>query len=779
MSQAKILVLRGRGAPAALPVGDRLELGCDGEAGSSSPALSIRLDARGTYLLRRIDATTAVELNGRAVEEAPLSRGDLISCGESVLLFDRPDEASDRYASTVLYRGTEREGGTPADVSRDRVRAILVLARVALGAPDEEALWEGLLPALRRALGADRASVHDGRSLDLVFVDPLVSAGTAPPLPASEVQAFAAEGAPILASVSRSGESGGERWVAAAATDPRGRFLVLVERARRELDAGDLLLVTASALLAGLALGRIENRAGRSAAVTELERTSTALARLQEITAALVRERNWDGLLDRVLAAALELSGAERGFLVIGRGAEERVLGKTLDGDSIPDAAARVSRGVLEEAIQSRRRVLVADAATAKPYSDRESITTRHLRSILCLPLLAGDETLGCLYLDHRHHEGVFAGPGLSVLASLADHAAAAIATARRVAEIERLNRELSRDNRVLSRSLEEARAWTPGGDARHRIVGSSPLLADLREKIRRAAETDLPVLVTGESGAGKELVARALHAQGPRRDGPFIAENAAALSGSLLEAEIFGHEKGAFTGADESRPGLFEAAHGGILFLDEVGELPAPAQAKLLRVLEEKAVRRVGGTRETAVDVRVVAATNRDLEAMVREGRFREDLFYRLGVVVLRMPSLRERMEDLPELAEHFLREFAVREGTPLKRLAPEALAELLARRWDGNVRELRNVLEAAALLAEGVSIRREDIPSPAALGTAPGVEDLGTALPFSTYKDALARRYFEQLLARHAGNITQAASAAGMSRQNLQRYLRELGLR
>ncbi|UCE86235.1 MAG: sigma-54-dependent Fis family transcriptional regulator [Deltaproteobacteria bacterium] len=313
-------------------------------------------------------------------------------------------------------------------------------------------------------------------------------------------------------------------------------------------------------------------------------------------------------------------------------------------------------------------------------------------------------------------------------------------------------------------------------------LIGSGPAMRQVFETVQKVAETDLTVLVRGESGTGKELVAQALHDRSPRKDRPFVAVNCAAISRELVESELFGHEKGAFTGADARRAGKFEAAHGGTIFLDEIGDMAPATQAKVLRVLEEHAFERVGGTKPIETDARVVAATHRDLESEVKAGRFREDLYYRLNVVEIRLPPLRERLEDVPALVERFLERVAERLGRDKRRISGEALARLAAHAWAGNVRELRNVVEQAAVLAPGDRIESDDLR----LGGEAlplDADSAASALPFGEAKrravSGFERSYLLAALRRHGGNISRTAEGIGMVRQSLQQKIRELDLR
>ncbi|MFO0728797.1 MAG: sigma-54 dependent transcriptional regulator [Myxococcota bacterium] len=313
-------------------------------------------------------------------------------------------------------------------------------------------------------------------------------------------------------------------------------------------------------------------------------------------------------------------------------------------------------------------------------------------------------------------------------------------------------------------------------------IVGSGPEMERVFETIKKVAETDLTVLVRGESGTGKELVAQALHYRSARRDRPFVAVNCAAISKELVESELFGHEKGAFTGADARRVGKFEAASLGTIFLDEIGDMPLDTQAKVLRVLQERLLERVGGNQPIPLDVRVVAATHRDLEAEVEAGRFREDLYYRLRVVSIELPPLRERRQDIAALSDRFLDLVAERLKRPKKPLSEGALARLHDHGWPGNIRELRNVIEQAAVLASGPTIAAEDIE----LGRKRGKDkrlSVETGLPFAEAKkqavEEFERAYLVKALEQHDGNISRTAEAIGMVRQSLQQKLRELGIK
>jgi DNA-binding NtrC family response regulator len=340
------------------------------------------------------------------------------------------------------------------------------------------------------------------------------------------------------------------------------------------------------------------------------------------------------------------------------------------------------------------------------------------------------------------------------------------------------------RAREVLSLRAENARLRRELAGEFRGLIGDSAPLREVVRVVRRAAPTDATVLVTGESGTGKELVARALHDESRRRAAPFVALNCSALPGELVERELFGHVRGAFTGADRDAEGLFEAADGGTLFLDEVGDLAPAAQAKLLRALEERTITRLGSTKPVEVDVRVVAATNRPLDQMTASGAFREDLLYRLQVIALRLPPLRDRREDVMPLALHFLAHFAGRYGRPILGFSDGARRLLLSYGWPGNVRELRNAVERAAVMAEGERVEAGDLPPQLAESRAP-VDPVDAALadlPFAEAReravDAWERRFLAAALERRGGNVSATARALDLHRQSLQKRLRALGL-
>jgi two-component system, NtrC family, response regulator AtoC len=355
--------------------------------------------------------------------------------------------------------------------------------------------------------------------------------------------------------------------------------------------------------------------------------------------------------------------------------------------------------------------------------------------------------------------------------------------------EQEQIRQVVAKAISTYALSRKDARPEEPSERGRFRLVGQSPAIRQIYAVVEKVANTPSTVLISGESGTGKELIARALHENSNRHAGPFIKINCAAIPKTLMESELFGYDKGAFTGAVGAKPGRFELAHGGTLFLDEIGEIPVEMQVKLLRVLQESEFERVGGIKTIKVDVRLVTATNRDLLEEIGAGNFREDLFYRLNVVPIQIPPLRERREDIPLLADHFIAKFNERLKKQIVAISPEAVEQLVAYNWPGNIRELENLMERTILFCEGPEIRVSDLPpeivgaAAPALGTAgdegarPAAGSLKEAVRAET--ERVERELIQRALDATRGNVTQAARKLKISRKSLQTKMKELGLR
>ncbi|MGZ3713221.1 MAG: sigma-54-dependent transcriptional regulator [Bdellovibrionota bacterium] len=329
-------------------------------------------------------------------------------------------------------------------------------------------------------------------------------------------------------------------------------------------------------------------------------------------------------------------------------------------------------------------------------------------------------------------------------------------------------HRKLQRDNTALRKEVKKS--WSFGS-----VIGKSDGMREIFDLVTRVSKATANILITGESGTGKEMVARAIHQSGPRSNKSFVAINCTAIPESLLESELFGHAKGSFTGAIQRKRGLFEEAEGGTLFLDEIGDMNVQLQSKLLRVIQERRVRAVGDNLDRPVDVRIVAATHKDLKAAIRDGRFREDLYYRLSVIPIAIPPLRNRREDIPPLAEHFLHKYSATNNARVKGFTKRAVAKLMEQKWEGNVRELENVVERAVVLCTGTLIDESDIPS---AGTENAETFFSTSIADFPTVSQLEERYIKIVLEKTAGRKDKAAQILGMNRRTLYRKEREFGL-
>jgi len=429
----------------------------------------------------------------------------------------------------------------------------------------------------------------------------------------------------------------------------------------------------------------------------------------------------------------------------------------------------RASRAILRRVLTDRAAILTANAQDE--ISSSESIMAGHIKSVIAVPLWRGDEITGVLQADHRKAAGMFDEGDLEVSLLIGAQAALALDNAALVGRL-KIAEERARGENVYLKKREERTRYP-------NIVGDSQAMRTVFAQLDKVIDTRATVCIEGETGTGKELIASAIHYKSGRRDKMFVAQNCAALPENLLESELFGHKRGAFTSADSDKKGLFEIADGGTLFLDEMGEMPLSLQAKLLRVLQEGTIRPVGATAEKQVDVRILCATNRDLVVEVEKGRFRQDLFYRLMVFPIRLPPLRERKEDLPALARHFLARYAEEYRVELPGFAPEALDALSSYAWPGNIRELENEIQRVVIQAEpGVQIEATDL-SPR-LRKIEGT--VAKALPkkgtLKEMVDQVERWLISEALRDHNGNKTKTAVTLGITREGLHKKLDKLGL-
>ncbi|HXG63105.1 MAG TPA: sigma 54-interacting transcriptional regulator [Planctomycetota bacterium] len=470
-----------------------------------------------------------------------------------------------------------------------------------------------------------------------------------------------------------------------------------------------------------------------------------------------------DAFLRDVVDDAVEIAQAERGVLfvpdaggrlkpLVARDQARRPLGELVG----------ISRSIPQQVYERRRSIFVLDTETAEEVRS-ESVELYHLRTVMCAPLKVGERLLGVLYVDSHAKAREYSATDLAIFEAVTNYLALTMENVRAAQEaqqrVEERRLALERENAVLRAALER----------RKHLIGECPAMKALYETVRKVAPTDATVLVLGESGTGKEAIAHVLHDLSPRSAAPFVVIDCAAIPETLLESELFGYEKGAFTGATSQKPGKLEMAQGGTVFLDEIGELSLNLQVKLLRALEQRVIHRVGGLEPVPIDVRLVAATNRNLEEMVRQGKFRQDLYFRLNVVSVVLPPLRERGDDVILLAEHFLREAAAAAGRSIKSFSEEARAALKAHRWEGNVRELKHRVEQAVILTNNLYISIEDLNLAGAAGAFRSLEEA---------RDHWEKSYITQALALHEFNVTHTARALGISRQHLQNLIKKHGI-
>ncbi len=444
-------------------------------------------------------------------------------------------------------------------------------------------------------------------------------------------------------------------------------------------------------------------------------------------------------------------------------------------GQEGPTGPIPVTRSVFRKVVSGRAAVVAADAPSE--VGQTESLMGASIRSTLGVPLWKGEEILGVIQVDNRVTAGVFTSGDLEVMAVLAHNASLAVANARLVSRLRAAEDRLRKENAFL-KGREESRR-TGGKAGQPEIIGQSNAMRQLIAQLDKVVDTRVTVLIEGETGTGKELIAASVHYRSRRRDKLFVGQNCAAMPENLLESELFGHKKGAFTGAHEEKKGLFEIADGGTLFLDEVTEMPLSLQSKLLRVLQEGEIRPVGATTEKRVNVRIVAATNRNIEKEVAEGRFREDLYYRLKVFPLRVPPLRERREDIPLLAEHFLKRYAAELGKPAGGFSQQAMELLQSYEWPGNVRELQNEVQRLVIQIEAGGFVTPDLLSPRVRQIEGLLERVKpTKGTLKEMMDQLERWLLIEALREHDNNKTAAAKALGITREGLHKKLRGFGL-
>ncbi|MBL8694739.1 MAG: sigma 54-interacting transcriptional regulator [Planctomycetes bacterium] len=594
---------------------------------------------------------------------------------------------------------------------------------------------------------------------------------------------------------------------------------------RTALTSGDWILIGKTRIGVGdldqrTEIGSVTSRlsvlpsTGQDTFVHEVTRERDNLLVLQRINRAINSEREISALFDLIVDSAITLTRAERGFLAVRAGGRVDEQGRPIEPgrlefrvarnfarEVVPLPEEKLSRKIVDDVLANGRPIVSSDALSDERFVDFRSVADLELRSILAVPLRVREKTEGVIVVDNRMQKSVFGDDEIDLLESLADQAGIALANARVLEELRSTNRALA-DSRsqlevrarelagrveqgeaALARAREEAAVAR--ADLRSRydyraIVGESKAMRDLFRMLDRVVRADAPVLIVGESGTGKELVARAIHSNSSRSDRPFVSASCAAIQDTLLESELFGHAKGAFTGAHRAKKGLFELANGGTLFLDEVAEMSTEMQKSLLRALQEGEIRPIGAETAMPIDVRIICASQVELTQSVKAKTFREDLYYRLNVLPLRIPPLRERKEDIPLLVERFLVSRCREASVPLKKVDPGVLELFMTYPWPGNVRELENEVRRLVVLAADVvtpelvsdTIRdyEPDYPDDPELAT-----DAST-LPGRVR--ALEIRAIRSALTATRGNRSEAARRLGISRFALQRKVEKYGI-
>ncbi|MCA9554438.1 MAG: sigma 54-interacting transcriptional regulator [Myxococcales bacterium] len=493
--------------------------------------------------------------------------------------------------------------------------------------------------------------------------------------------------------------------------------------------------------------------AGQPQAVTV--EVVSAYKRVHEFSMKLLTGASTETLVETILDSIVELTGADKGFLVLLEDDSPVVrAARNLEKGNIQRSLEQLSDSIVRRVVETKKPLIVADALADEEWSASESVVSLKLHSVMCCPLMEREELKGLLYVGNNRVTNLFDDAALDVMNVFAAQASLLLSQARRIDE-------LAKEKDALEEKLEGLKFGS--------IVGACDSMKEVFKRVRKVATADVSVLITGETGTGKELIAREIHENSRRAKGPFIVINCGAIPENLLESELFGHVRGAFTGAVVDKIGRFQAANGGTLFLDEIGEMPMALQVKLLRALQEHMVIRVGGTNSEKVDIRVVAATNRVLEREIKEGRFREDLYYRLNVVNVGLPPLRERADDLDILAKYFLVRESESMARNMKGFTKSCLVAMRKYRWPGNVRELENRIKKAVVLAERPLITADDLDIQES--------DVEEILSLADAKERFQTRYINKVLELNGGNRTKTARDLGVDPRTIFRHLEKTG--
>jgi len=536
-----------------------------------------------------------------------------------------------------------------------------------------------------------------------------------------------------------------------------------------ELKHGDVITVGGQELVFSAVDAPETTATVQDTAKQEIE----AMQRLQNFSELLLRPTDdLNDLLSELIDQVVALTRARKGFLVL---AEDDAsysirVARHLERQAVDDPEKLLSDNIIREVIATRKPAIISDALTDQRFNNSLSVIALKLSSVMCVPLIVRGELLGLIYVGNDNAVALFNQTDLEILKVFAAQAALFIKSAK-------VLNELRSESAGLAERLENVRFG--------QIIGSCPQMIEVYKRVERVAGIDVTVLVTGETGTGKELIAREVHERSPRKSGPMITVNCGAIPENLIESELFGHVKGAFTGATSNHVGKFQAANKGTIFLDEIGELPLVMQVKLLRVLQEQAVQRLGENKPIPLDIRIIAATNRDLQKEVAEGNFREDLYHRLNVINVHLPALCERGDDVLLIARYlvgrYAKDFGRSDVDPSKAFEPSAIKGLLRFKWPGNIRQLENHIKKALVLADNPTLSARDLdleielPSDDASGSS--VVDVTNAdddvMPLTEARDIWQRSYINRVLALNNGNRTKTARDLGVDPRTIFRHL------
>ena len=507
----------------------------------------------------------------------------------------------------------------------------------------------------------------------------------------------------------------------------------------------------------------------------QLKMTEHKLGKLEtllDITKSLNSTLNLNELLEMIIDSIIKLADADRGFLMLAgkEGELQFRIARDRDRQSLDENDFEISSSIVNDVREKAEPLFISDLQESEQFKNQESVLDLNLRTAVCVPLVLDDRVIGVIYTDSNRITTEFNASDLPIVGAFAAQAAIAIENAKLHGEVILSRENLAKENLELKERLSERYEFSG-------IIGKSKPMMEIFSTIKKIAPLDSTILISGETGTGKELIARAIHFNGPRKKKKLVTINCGAMPLELLESELFGHKRGAFTGATSDKAGLFETANGGTIFLDEIGDMPQPLQVKLLRALQEGEIRRVGENLPRKVDVRVIAATNRDLNEDIKAGRFRQDLFYRLNVVPVAIPPLRERSEDILPLINHFLKKYSAKMDKDDVGISPSAAKMLLGHVWTGNVRELENTIERALALSGTSKVLREE-QFPQLETEAASFSDLERHKTLKQKLHVVEKQIIADTLEKTGGNITKAAELLEVTRQHLHNKIKQYGI-